>query len=98
MLIRIEHKNKVIEFYNVSGKVVNSIETLLHAIEAEKSEIISAEFEPEEKKKERVAKAAQELDPIGNACPCSKCSDDIRMAYNKCDEYYAWIDKLKGEI
>ena len=53
MLIRIEHKNKVIEFYNVSGKVVNSIETLLHAIEAEKSEIISAEFEPEERKKKK---------------------------------------------
>ena len=98
MLIRIEHKNKVIEFYNVPGKVVNSIETLLHAIEAEKSEMISAEFEPEKKKKERVAKVARELDPIVNACPCSKCSDDIRMACNKCDEYYSWIDRLKGEI
>ena len=51
MLIRIEHKNKVIEFYNVPGKVVNSIEALLHAIEAEKSEIISAEFEPEKKER-----------------------------------------------
>ena len=98
MLIRIEHKSKVIEFYNVPGKIVNSIETLLHAIEAEKSEIISAEFEPEEKKKERVAKVARELDPIVNACPCSKCSDEVQMACNKCDEYYAWIDKLKGEI
>ena len=99
MTIRIEHKNKVVEFYNVPGKVMNSIETLLHAIEAEKSEIISAEFEPEEKKKERVAKAVRELDPIVNACPCSKCSNEIvPMTCNKCDEYYAWIDKLKGEI
>ena len=97
MLIRIEHKNKVIEFYNVPGKVVNSIETLLHAIEAEKSEIISAEFEPEEKKKERVAKVARELDPIVNACPCSKCSDDIQMTCKKCDKYYEWVERLKGE-
>lgn len=96
MKIRIEHKNKVVEFYNVPRKVVNSIETLLHAIEAEESGIMSAEYEVESKK-EKVAKAARELDPIVNACPCSKCSDDVRMTCNKCDEYYAWIDRLKGE-
>ena len=45
-----------------------------------------------------MAKAARELDPIVNACPCSKCSDEIvQMTCDKCDEYDAWIDKLKGE-
>lgn len=51
MTIRIAHKDKVVEFYNVPEKVGNSIETLLHAIEAEKSAIISAESEFESKKK-----------------------------------------------
>ena len=58
MLIRIEHKNKTVEFYNVPGNVVKSIETLLHAIEVEKTEIISAVYEVESKK-ERIAKEAQ---------------------------------------
>ena len=49
-------------------------------------------------RKERVAKAAQELDPIVNACPCSKCSDDIQMTCKKCDKYYEWVERLKGGI
>lgn len=48
-------------------------------------------------RKERVAKAAQELDPIVNAYPCKRCSDDVRMTCKKCNEYYDWIDRLKGE-
>ena len=42
------------------------------------------------------AKAAQELDPIVNECPCSKCSDDVRMTCEKCSYYYDWISRLKG--
>ena len=43
MKIIIEHKNKVVEFYDVPAEVANSIESLLHAIEIEKSDIISVE-------------------------------------------------------
>lgn len=83
-------------------KIANSIESLLHAIEAEESKIVSAEFEigskkERESKRERVVKAARELDPIVNACPCSKCSDLTRMTCKKCNEYYDWIGGLKGE-
>ena len=49
MTIRIEHKNKVVEFYDVPANVANSIESLLHAIEAEESDIISAESELDRK-------------------------------------------------
>ena len=52
MKIRIEHKNKVVEFYNVPANVANSIESLLHAIEAEKSDIISVESELDRKEKD----------------------------------------------
>ena len=52
MKIRIEHKNKVVEFYNVPANVANSIESLLHAIEIEKSDIISAESELDRKEKD----------------------------------------------
>ena len=45
MTIRIEYKNKVVEFYDVPAEVANSIESLLHAIEVEKSDIISVESE-----------------------------------------------------
>ena len=45
MKIIIEHKNKVVEFYDVPAEVANSIESLLHAIEIEKSDIVSVEFE-----------------------------------------------------
>ena len=45
MTIRIEHKNKVVEFYDVPAEVANSIESLLYAIEVEKSDIISVESE-----------------------------------------------------
>lgn len=48
-------------------------------------------------KKEKVAKAAQELDQIVNECACMKCSDDIRMACKGCDQYREWINRLKGE-
>ena len=49
MTIVIEHKNKVVEFYDVPAKVANSIESLLHAIEIEKSDIISVESELDRK-------------------------------------------------
>ena len=49
MKIIIEHKNKVVEFYDVPANVANSIESLLHAIEAEKSDIISVESELDRK-------------------------------------------------
>ena len=49
MKIIIEHKNKVVEFYDVPANVANSIESLLHAIEIEKSDIISVESEVESK-------------------------------------------------
>ena len=49
-------------------------------------------------KANKVSKAAQELDPIINECPCKKCSDDIRMSCDHCDDYYKWINRLKGEI
>ena len=45
MKIIIEHKNKVVKFYDVPAKVANSIESLLHVIEIEKSDIISVESE-----------------------------------------------------
>ena len=43
MTIRIEHKNKVVKFYDVPASAANSIESLLNAIEVEKSDIISVE-------------------------------------------------------
>ena len=48
---------------------------------------------------EIVSKAAQELDPIVNECPCKVkgCSDELKMTCKKCDDYYNWIDRLKGE-
>lgn len=49
MKVIIEHKNKVVEFYDVPAEVANSIESLLHAIEAEKSNIISVESELDRK-------------------------------------------------
>lgn len=52
MTIRIEYKNKVVKFYDVPAEVANSIESLLHAIEVEKSDIISVESELERKKNE----------------------------------------------
>ena len=52
MTIIIEHKNKVVEFYDVPAEVANSIESLLHTIEIEKSDIISVESELDRKKKE----------------------------------------------
>ena len=45
MKIIIEHKNKVVEFYDVPANVANSIESILHAIEIEKSDIVSVESE-----------------------------------------------------
>ena len=48
-------------------------------------------------KANKTSKAAQELDPIINECPCKKCSDDIRMSCNHCEDYYKWINILKGE-
>ena len=45
MTIIIEHKNKVVEFYDLPAEVANSIESILHAIEIEKSDIISVESE-----------------------------------------------------
>ena len=52
MKVIIEHKNKVVEFYDVPAKVANSIESLLHAIEIEKSDIISVESELDRKDNE----------------------------------------------
>ena len=52
MKIIIEHKNKVVEFYDVPANVANSIESLLHAIEIEKSDIVSAEFDLNRKENE----------------------------------------------
>ena len=52
MIIRIEHKNKVVEFYDVPAEVANSIEYILHAIEIEKSDIVSVEFELDRKENE----------------------------------------------
>ena len=52
MKIIIEHKNKVVEFYDVPSEVANSIESLLHAIEIEKSDIISVESELDRKENE----------------------------------------------
>ena len=52
MKVIIEHKNKVVEFYDVPAKVANSIESLLHAIEIEKSDIISVESELDRKENE----------------------------------------------
>ena len=49
MKIIIKHKNKVVKFYDVPAEVVNSIESLLHAIEIEKSDIISVESELDRK-------------------------------------------------
>lgn len=49
MRVIIEHKNKVVEFYDVPAEVANSIESLLHAIEIEKSNIISVESELDRK-------------------------------------------------
>ena len=49
MKVIIEHKNKVVEFYNVPVNVANSIEYLLHVIEAEESDIISVESELDRK-------------------------------------------------
>ena len=49
MKVIIEHKNKVVEFYDVPAEVANSIESLLHAIEIEKSDIISVESELDRK-------------------------------------------------
>lgn len=49
MKIVIEHKNKVAEFYDVPAEVANSIESLLHAIEIKKSDIISSESELDRK-------------------------------------------------
>lgn len=46
-------------------------------------------------KGEKISKVARELDSIVNACPCSNCSDDVKMTCKKCDEYYNWIDRLK---
>ena len=51
MKVIIEHKNKVVEFYDVPAEVANSIESLLHAIEIEKSDIISVESELDRKEK-----------------------------------------------
>ena len=47
--------------------------------------------------KKEVAKAARELDPIVNECPCKKCSDEFRMSCRGCFDYSEWISKLKGE-
>ena len=44
-----------------------------------------------------VSKAAKELYPIVNECPCNKCSYEVKMSCKRCDEYYDWINKLKGE-
>ena len=49
MKIIIEHKNKVVEFYDVPANIANSIESILHAIEIEKSDIVSVEFELDRK-------------------------------------------------
>ena len=49
MKVIIEHNNKVVEFYDVPAEVANSIESLLHAIEIEKSDIISVESELDRK-------------------------------------------------
>ena len=54
MKVIIEHKNKVVEFYDVPTEVANSIESLLHAIEIEKSDIISVESELDRKENENV--------------------------------------------
>lgn len=48
-------------------------------------------------KKEEVAKAARELDPIVNEYPCKKCPDEFRMSCRGCFDYSEWISKLKGE-
>ena len=48
-------------------------------------------------KSNKTSKAAQELDPIINECPCKKCSYDSRMLCNHCEDYYKWINRLKGE-
>lgn len=47
MTIQIKHTNKIVEFYNVPENIAKSIKTLLHAIELEESDIISAEYEVE---------------------------------------------------
>ena len=52
MKVIIEHKNKVVEFYDVPEEVANSIESLLHSIEIEKSDIISVESELDRKENE----------------------------------------------
>ena len=48
-------------------------------------------------KKESVSKAAQELVPVVDICPCNECSDDVRIACHGCETYYDWVRKLKGE-
>lgn len=48
--------------------------------------------------KKELSKAAQELTPIVDICPCNKCSDDVRMSCKiVCNEYYYWVRRLKGE-
>lgn len=90
MTIRIEHKNKIVEFYNVPGNVVKAIETLLNEIEANDSNIISAESE--------VVGSIKE-DRNGYEYPCSKCPDNnvLMTCKRTCDRYYVWISRLKGE-
>lgn len=49
--------------------------------------------------KEKVEKAASELYPIVDGCPCKGCSDSTR-AYCKsetCEKYSEWFSKLKEE-
>ena len=48
-------------------------------------------------KKESISKAAQELAPIVDDCPCKECSDDVRMSCHGCEAYYDWVRRLKGE-
>lgn len=47
-------------------------------------------------KVESVSKAAQELAPIVDICPCKECSDDVRIACHGCETYYDWVRRLKG--
>lgn len=69
-----------------------------HWADVDNIDNLKISYKESENQKERVAKVARELDPIVNAYPCDKCSDDIKITCNKCDDYYKWISRLKGDM